>query len=84
MVPYYVIINYYFAFLLLLPSYSKVNYVFAQPKLKVLHQWKQVDFTFPTSQAREAALRTEKFKPENCLILDVDVWFCKYIMSFYQ
>ena len=74
MVPYYVIANYYIS--LFLPFLSSSNFllVFAQSRLEVVHQWKQVDFTYASAQARDVALRTKKFIPENCLPLDVDVW----------
>ncbi len=75
MVPYYVIVNYYLSLLLLFLNYSSLYYVVAQQKLNILYQWKQVDFTFSNVQAREAALRSKKFIPENCIILDVDAWY---------
>ncbi|XP_065209850.1 protein yellow-like isoform X2 [Planococcus citri] len=87
MVPYYVILKYHRLLLVLQILYillqRNISGVLAQlpppppsahSKLHLLHQWKVADFTFPSLQARDTALRTGKYIPENCLILDVDVW----------
>lgn len=50
-----------------------LHYAFAEPSLKLQYQWKQVDF-YNNSFEREKAIQTKTFVPENCILLDVDVW----------
>lgn len=42
--------------------------------MDVEYSWVYVDYTFPSPQHRDAAIKTGKFIPENCVILDVDVF----------
>lgn len=42
--------------------------------MDVEYSWVYVDYTFSTPQHRETAIKTGRFIPENCVILDVDVF----------
>jgi len=46
----------------------------AENKMKVLHQWRSVDFEFPTPAARASAIQAKSFIPGNSIPLDVDVY----------
>lgn len=43
-------------------------------KMNVEYSWSLVDYKFSSSQARDIAIKSQKFIPENCVILDVDVY----------
>lgn len=43
-------------------------------KMNVEYSWSLVDYKFSSSQARDLAIKTQNFIPENCVILDVDVY----------
>ncbi|RZC33626.1 yellow-b [Asbolus verrucosus] len=45
----------------------------AMDNLKVAFQWKQVDFEYPTEEARQSALASKEFIPENNLPLGLEV-----------
>lgn len=40
----------------------------------VEYSWVFVDYAFPSPQHRETAVKSGRFIPENCVILDVDVF----------
>lgn len=42
--------------------------------MDVVHSWRAIDFTFPSSAAKEAMIRTGRFIPKNIALIDVDVW----------
>ncbi|XP_073975254.1 protein yellow-like isoform X2 [Rhodnius prolixus] len=43
-------------------------------QMDVVHSWRAIDFTFPSSAAKEAMIRTGRFIPKNIALIDVDVW----------
>ncbi|VVC35639.1 Hypothetical protein CINCED_3A006747 [Cinara cedri] len=46
----------------------------ASGPMDVEYSWVFVDYTFPSPQHRESAVKSGRFIPENCVILDVDVF----------
>lgn len=48
--------------------------VFPMDNLNVAFQWKQVDFDFPSAEAKQEALRSKEFIPENNLPLGLEVY----------
>lgn len=42
--------------------------------MDVEYSWIYADYTYGSLQQRESAIRSGKFIPENCVILDVDVF----------
>lgn len=40
--------------------------------MDVEYSWVYVDYTFASPQHRESAIKSRRFIPENCVILDVD------------
>jgi len=46
--------------------------------MDVEYSWVYVDYTFTGPQHRDSAIRAGKFVPENCVILDVDVYQGKH------
>lgn len=46
----------------------------AMDNLRVAFQWKQLDFEFPTSDARQEAIDSREFVPENNLPLGLEVY----------
>ncbi|NP_001161777.1 yellow-b isoform X1 [Tribolium castaneum] len=47
---------------------------FAMDNLRVAYQWKELDFDFPSASAREEAIKSGKFIPENNLPLGLEVY----------
>ncbi|XP_025201994.1 protein yellow-like isoform X1 [Melanaphis sacchari] len=43
--------------------------------MKVEYSWVFVDYTFASPNHRESAIKSGKFIPENCVILDVDTFY---------
>lgn len=41
--------------------------------LKLVAEWKALDFVFPRSEDRQMAIRSGNFVPENCVPIDVDI-----------
>uniref|UniRef100_A0A182QDH9 Bee-milk protein n=1 Tax=Anopheles farauti TaxID=69004 RepID=A0A182QDH9_9DIPT len=58
--------------LLILPLHLASGQYYGQ-QLKSVIEWKAADFVFPTPQERAEALATGRYKPENCIPLDMDV-----------
>lgn len=50
------------------------NVAAAAGPMDVEYSWVFVDYTFPSPQHRESAVKSGRFIPENCVILDVDVY----------
>lgn len=46
--------------------------------MDVEYSWVYVDYTFASPQHRESAIKSRRFIPENCVILDVDGFQGKY------
>lgn len=44
-------------------------------ELNMKCQWKQIDFQFPTPEARETALKDKSFIPNNVIPIDVDMYY---------
>lgn len=42
--------------------------------MEVEYSWVFVDYTFSSPQYRDSAIKSGRFIPENCVILDVDVF----------
>jgi len=42
--------------------------------MEVEYSWVYVDYTFASPNIRESAIKSGKFIPENCVILDVDIF----------
>lgn len=42
-------------------------------QLKMVAEWKAIDFAFPGPDDRQLAIRSGHFVPENCVPIDVDV-----------
>lgn len=53
----------------------KVLFICCQQRLdlNVVREWKQLDFDFPNSQARDEAIRKGYFVQHNAVPIDVDV-----------
>lgn len=47
---------------------------YAMDNLRVAFQWKQLDFDFPSDEAREEAVRNKEFIQENNLPLGLEVY----------
>lgn len=45
--------------------------------MEVKYSWKYVDYKFDKLEDRQAAIDSKRFIPENCVVLDVDVFQCK-------
>lgn len=45
--------------------------------MEVKYSWKYVDYKFDKLEDRQAAVDSKHFIPENCVVLDVDVFQCK-------
>ena len=48
---------------------------FAQSEFKMVAQWKQMDFVFPTPQARQMAIMKKQFVMGNAVPLDAEVHY---------
>lgn len=46
----------------------------AMDNLRVAYEWKQVDYEFPTQEARQEAIDSKEFIPENNLPLGLEVY----------
>lgn len=46
--------------------------------MEVEYSWVYVDYTFASPNHRESAMNSGKFIPENCVILDVDIFQGEY------
>lgn len=44
-------------------------------KLKLVSEWKSIDFAFPTEKLRLDALSSRKFIPGNAVPIDVDIHY---------
>lgn len=53
-------------------EFNKIN------KLRTVFSWKALDFAFGSDIAREAAIRTGRFKPGAAIPIDVDVHYGNY------
>uniref|UniRef100_A0A182QYV1 Bee-milk protein n=1 Tax=Anopheles farauti TaxID=69004 RepID=A0A182QYV1_9DIPT len=58
--------------LLILPLHLASGQSYGQ-QLRTVVEWKAADFVFPTPQERAEALATGRYKPENCIPLEMDV-----------
>lgn len=45
--------------------------------MEVKYSWVYVDYTFGSPEERQSAINSKSFIPENCVVLDVDVFQCK-------
>lgn len=50
-------------------------------KLQPKYQWKEVEYDWPSPQAKEAAIASGRYKPENNLPLGLDVWQNKLFIT---
>ena len=54
----------------------------ANNPLKEVYSWKQVDFEYPDESARQEAIRSKEFIPENNLPLGIERWKNKLFVTF--
>lgn len=50
-------------------------------KLKEKFRWKEVSYAWPSESAKEEAITSGRYKPENNLILGLDVWKDKLFIT---
>lgn len=43
-------------------------------QLHILYEWKQLDYQFPTEEARRQALETKEFIPENNIPMGLEIY----------
>jgi len=55
----------------------------AVESMDVEYSWVYVDYTFSSPSHRDSAIKSGKFIPENCVILDVDVYQGKCILPLH-
>lgn len=50
-------------------------------KLQEKFKWKEVSYAWPSDAAKEEAITSGRYKPENNLILGLDVWKDKLFIT---
>lgn len=50
-------------------------------KLEEKFKWKEVSYAWPSDAAKEEAITSGRYKPENNLILGLDVWKDKLFIT---
>lgn len=59
---------------LILIVLSFISFTCANDNLRIAFQWKQLDFEYPSEEARQEAIATREFVPENNLPLGLEVY----------
>lgn len=50
-------------------------------KLEQKYRWKEIQYAWPSESAKEEAITSGRYKPENNLILGLDVWKDKLFIT---
>lgn len=71
----YKMMTWYTVFFVLITIVSLANQIPAQQlkSLKILSEWKEMEFEFPTRDIRENAILNNVFIPGNAVPIDIDV-----------
>lgn len=51
--------------------------------MDVEYSWVYVDYAFPGPSHRDSAIKSGRFIPENCVMLDVDVYQGRHLNVFF-
>lgn len=60
---------------LLLLGFPLATFGSAAPQLKLVNEWKTIDFSFPNEKVRQDAIVNRDFIPGNAVPIDVDVHY---------